>query len=227
MKKLFLPILALLMLPFAWSCSSSRLANYTLTEQDAADAIRQLLQFGTQGGVNGNAFDRQNIINTVFPAQVAKVLNTASDLGLSKDLDKFTTTLSTAATASVERSVPVFAGAITGMRLADAISLVKGGGSSATEFLKTQTSSQLLTALRPVMETALAEYKLNTMWDDLTKPLKNTGLGSRLNLDLSNLMAIAVRDAMFRKMAEKEAEIRTNAAARTTPLLQRVFGRSW
>jgi hypothetical protein len=226
MKKIVL--LFMLFLPLAYSCgTANRLANYVLTEQDAADAIRQLLSMGSREGGVGTAFSKQNIITTVFPEQVAKVLNTLNNLGLSQDLDRFTTTLSTAATTSVERSVPVFVNAITGMRLGDAINLVKSGGTAATDYLKANTHTQLRTTLAPVMQAALDEYKLNAMWNDLIKPIKGTSVGSRLNLDLNNLMALAVTDAMFRKMAEKETEIRSNAAARTTPLLQKVFGRSW
>ncbi|TCZ72273.1 DUF4197 domain-containing protein [Flaviaesturariibacter aridisoli] len=227
MKKLLLPIFALLIFPLLNSCSGSKLLNYTLTEQDAAAAIRELLNAGARNGSVGNAFSKENVVNTVFPSDVAKVFNTLNNLGLSKDLDRFTTSLSGAATASVERAVPVFASAISGMRLGDAINLVKGGGTSATDYLKANTGANLRTALTPVMENALAEYKLNDQWNKLIGPIKNTGIGSRLNLDLSNLMAAAVSEAMFRKMAEGEQLIRTNASYRTTPLLQKVFGRSW
>ncbi|RYZ17620.1 MAG: DUF4197 domain-containing protein, partial [Chitinophagaceae bacterium] len=189
MKKLLLPIFALLIFPLLNSCSGSKLLNYTLTEQDAAAAIRELLNAGARNGSVGNAFSKENVVNTVFPSDVAKVFNTLNNLGLSKDLDRFTTSLSGAATASVERAVPVFASAISGMRLGDAINLVKGGGTSATDYLKANTGTNLRTALTPVMENALAEYKLNDQWNKLIGPIKNTGIGSRLNLDLSNLMA--------------------------------------
>jgi len=49
----------------------------------------------------------------------------------------------------------------------------------------------------------------------------------RLNLDLPTLMAGMVSEAMFRKIAEKETQVRADAAARTTPLLQKVFSRNW
>jgi hypothetical protein len=227
MKKLVLPLFALLVFPLIYGCGSASKLNYVLTEQDAAQAIRELLTAGARNGSTGNAFSKENIINTVFPKNVSGVLNTLNNLGLSKDLDRFTTSLSTAATTSVERAIPVFASSIAGMRLGDAINLVKGGGTSATDYLKANTGTQLRSALTPVMTTALDEYKLNDQWNKLIAPIKNTGVGSHLNLDLSNLMAAAVADAMFRKMAEGEQLIRTNASARTTPLLQKVFGRTW
>jgi hypothetical protein len=32
---------------------------------------------------------------------------------------------------------------------------------------------------------------------------------------------------MFRKIAEQERQVRADAAARTTPLLQKVFSKNW
>jgi hypothetical protein len=40
-------------------------------------------------------------------------------------------------------------------------------------------------------------------------------------------MAGAVSEAMFRKIAEKETQVRTDASARTTNLLQKVFSKDW
>jgi hypothetical protein len=36
-----------------------------------------------------------------------------------------------------------------------------------------------------------------------------------------------VSEAMFRKIEEKEKQIRAEASARTTTLLQKVFSRNW
>ena len=58
------------------------------------------------------------------------------------------------------------------------------------------------------------------------KPVQ-TITGNKVNVNLSNLMAGLVAEAMFRKIAEKEVQVRADAAARTTPLLQKVFSRTW
>src|SRR6476646_10269219 len=127
MKKLFLPFLIALMIPFSMS-SCGGLKNYTLTEADATAAIGELLQIGSRDGLNPNAFNKQTILASVFPSEVVKVLNTLNTLGLTSEVDRFSTTLATATQQTAERSVPVFVNAITGMRLADAISIVKQGG---------------------------------------------------------------------------------------------------
>lgn len=224
MKKLFTPLFLVMLLPAIFSCSTLR--NYTLTEADAAAAIRQLLQIGTTEGNLAGVFSKETIMSTIFPEPVRKTLNTLNQLGLTNEVDRFTTTLSVAAEQTATQSVPIFVGGITNMRLQDAINIVKRGGTSATDYLRVSVGDSLRRSITPVMRNALDEYKLYQKWDTLTKPIQSL-TGNRLNIDLANLMAGVVSEAMFRKMEEKEREIRANTAARTTPLLQRVFSRQW
>lgn len=223
MKKLFLPILLVVSLALTYSCGSLR-SMYTLTEGDAASAIREMLGLGTRESLAGS-FTKDNILTTIFPSSVAKTLNTLNQFGLTTEVDRFTTTLSTAAEKSATASIPIFVNSINNMKITDAIRIVKSGGTAATDYLRSTSGDSLRRALKPVMQQALDEYKLTQQWNDIVKPIK---IGSStLNLDLANLMAGAVSEAMFRKIADKEVQVRSDASARTTSLLQKVFSRNW
>lgn len=223
MKKLYLPILFAFVLPVLVACSGTRFGGYNLTERDAAAAIKQLLQLGAQENFLTDAFSKEKVMTTVFPEGVRKVLNTVQQLGLTNEVDRFTTTLSTASEKAATASVPVFVNAIDKMNFSDAMKIVKSGGTAATDYLRSSSGAELRNAIKPAVDEALREYKLAEQWDRIVKPIG----GSRINLDLSTLMAGMVSEAMFRKIAEKEEEVRARAAARTTPLLQKVFSRNW
>lgn len=225
MKKLFLPLLLALTLPAFFSCSTLR-NGYTLNERDAADAIRQLLQIGTREGNLTGAFSKDAILSTLFPEPVKKALNTMQQLGLTNEVDRFTTTLSTAAEKTATRSVPIFVSGITNMKLTDAMSVIKRGGTSATDYLRGAVGTELRSAVKPVMQEALNEYKLNEQWEKMIKPVQSI-VGNKLNLDLANLMAGMVTEKMFQQIEERERLIRAEANARTTPLLQKVFSKTW
>ena len=223
MKKLVLPILFAFVLPLGFSCNT--LKNATLSEADAASAIKQMLEIGVRDGVRG-AFSKDAIMSTLFPENMKKTLNTLQTLGLLSDLDRFTTTMATAAERTADRSVPVFVNTIQGMSIADAIGIIKGNQTAATDYLRSRAGTQLREAIKPVMKDALDEYKLTDQWNKIMKPAQDI-TGNRVNLDLPNLMAGMVALKMFEKIEEKEKDIRANAAARTTPLLKRVFSRNW
>lgn len=219
MKKLFLPILFAFLLPVSYSCSTLR--NYVLTEQDAVTALRQMLEIGAKSDLQG-AFSKDAVMATIFPESIRKTLNTLQQLGLTNEIDRFTTTMSTAAEQTATRSVPILVQGIGSMSITDGIRIVKGGGTAATDYLRTSIGADLRKEIRPVMEQALKEYNLVEQWNNIIKPARAL-VGDRLNLDLPTLMAGLVSEKMFQKLEEKEREIRTTAAARTTPLLQRVF----
>ncbi len=224
MKKFFPPILLVAIASLLFACGSLKNA-FTLNEKDAAAAIRQLLTLGTKS--DGSAsFGKDVVLAGIFPENARKILNTLSMLGLTEEVDRFTSTLSTAAEKTAEASIPIFVKSIDNIRFVDAMSLVKNGGTSATDYLKSSVSDSVRRAIKPAMQNALNEYKLNDQWAKIIKPAQSI-LGSKFNPDLSYLMAVVVSDAMFNKIAEKEKQVRTDAAARTTPLLQKVFSGNW
>jgi hypothetical protein len=216
MKKLFIPLLFASLMMTLYSCSGMR--KLSITDADAASALKQMLEVGVRESVN-TTFDQRNILASLFPEPVAKTLNTIQQLGVSRDLDRFTETLSLAAQKSTERSVPVFLHAIDKMSFTDALQIVKNGGTAGTDYLRSTAGTELRSALRPVMANALEEYHVNEAWNKII----NGTLNNHFNLDLPNLMAGMVSEKMFQKIGETEQNIRNNSSARTTELMQRVF----
>jgi hypothetical protein len=226
MKKLFIPLLFAFLLPVSFSCSSMRFGNYNLTEADAAAAIREMLSLGAKESNLSGAFSKEAVMATLFPESMRKTLNTLNQLGLTGEIDRFTTTLGTAAEKTATASVPIFISGINNMKFADAMRIIKNGGTSATDYLRSSVGDSLRRAITPAMKTALAEYKLNEQWEKIIKPAQVL-VGNKLNLDLANLMAGMVSEKMFQQLEAKEKEVRTTTSARTTTLLQKVFSKKW
>jgi hypothetical protein len=226
MKKLFIPFLFAFLLPISFSCSSMRFGNYNLTETDAAAAIREMLSLGANQSNLSGAFSKEAVMATLFPESMRKTLNTLNQLGLTGEIDRFTTTLGTAAEKTATASVPIFISGINNMKFTDAMRIIKNGGTSATEYLRSSVGDSLRRAITPAMKTALNEYKLNEQWEKIIKPAQVL-VGNKLNLDLANLMAGMVSEKMFQQLELKEKEVRSTASARTTTLLQKVFSKNW
>jgi uncharacterized protein YceK len=222
MIKRFNIVIVAVVLIFSSGCST---VKNLLSAKDAEDAIREMLSIGTMLSKK-DAFSKATLIDALFPEDVRKVLNTLETLGLSKEVDRFATTLGTAAEQTAEKSVPVFLLGIKQMNFRDAVGIVKKGGTAATDYLRQNIGDTLRRSITPVMRTALQEYKLESEWNKLVAPVKLFA-GDKLNLDLSNLMSGLVANVMFNKIAEKESAIRTKAEERTSATLQKVFGQVW
>ena len=205
------------------SCNS--LKNL-FTVSDAEAAIRELLSTGTVFGGKAatikGLITKESLISSFFPEEIRKILVTAEGLGFGPEINRFTTTLGNAAATTAERSVPVFLLGIKRMKIRDAIGMVKNGGTTCTDYLRTAIGDTLRRAIAPVMDSALEEYHLAGEWNKLVGPVKLLS-GNRLNLDMGFLVSGLVTNLMFSKIAEKEVAIRTKAEERKSALLQKVF----
>jgi hypothetical protein len=212
---------------FIIASSSCNTAKQLFSANDASSAIRELLSFGTQFGGDvlskKNAFNKESILQSILPGDAARILSTLETMGLSKEVNRFSATLTTVAEKSAEKSVPVFLLGIKKMGFKDALGIVKKGGTSATDYLRSTIGDTLRKAITPGINSGLEEYKLASQWNQLVGPAKMF-LGDKLNLDLGNLLGGLIANMMFNKIAEKEMAIRSNAAERKTALLQKVFG---
>lgn len=209
------------------STPSCNTAKQLFSGDDAAGAIKELLSFGTQYGGDllskKNALSKENILQSILPGDAGKILSTLETLGLSSEVSRFSSTLTTVAEKSAEKSVPIFLQGIKNMGFKDAVGIVKKGGTSATDYLRNSIGDTLRRAITPAINSGLEEYKLVSQWNNLVAPAK-LFLGDKLNLDLGNLLSGVVANMMFNKIAEKEMAIRSKATERKTALLQKVFG---
>lgn len=214
-------------------CSSlQNIASNILSEADAANAIREALLLGAQNGSatlgQKGSFSRDVLLAAILPDNLKGVVKTMDQLGLTSQLDRFTATLDNAATETVTRSAPIFVNGIKQISIRDAIAIVKNGGTSATNYLRNRVSDSLRSAITPIMRTALDNYKITQEWDKIIAPVKAImGNKAKLNVGLDNILAIVITNQMFKKIEEQELNIRSNAAARTSTTLQRVFGKDW
>jgi hypothetical protein len=220
-------IYTILFFAFALSSPSCNTVKQLFSADDATGAIKELLSFGTQYGGDllskKNALSKENILQSILPGDAGKILSTLETLGLSSEVSRFSSTLTTVAEKSAEKSVPIFLLGIKNMGFKDAVGIVKKGGTSATDYLRSSIGDTLRKAIAPSINSGLEEYKLVSQWNNLVGPAK-IFLGDKLNLDLGNLLSGVVANMMFNKIAEKEMAIRSKAAERKTALLQKVFG---
>ena len=231
MKKIVVALFAVSAMGLS-GCSTLQSLTNILSEGDAANAIKEALIIGSNFGATSLAqkgsFSKDILLKAILPQEVQKVVQTLDRLGLATELNRFTNTLDNAAIDAASKSAPIFIDGIRHMSIRDAIGIVKNGGTAATDYLRRSVGDSLRGAVAPVMRSALNEYRIAQEWDKLVGPAKIL-LGNRagLNLNLENILAVIITNEMFSKIEQQEISIRTNAQARTSATLQRVFGKDW
>jgi hypothetical protein len=203
-------------------------AGGTPTTLEIASGIKQALELGTSAGADRlsakDGFFGNLAIKILFPTEAQKVEKTLRSVGLNALADNVILSINRAAEDAAKEAKPIFVAAIKQMTIADATNILLGNKNAATEYFKRVTTAQLMEKFSPVITNSLNKVGATKYWGDAATAYNKIPLVKPVNTNLANYVAQKAIDGMFIQVAQEELKIRDNIAARTTGLLQKVFG---
>jgi len=199
------------------------------TQTEIALGLKEALEFGTTSSSERlsvtDGFFANAAIKILFPEEAQKVERTLRSVGLNKLADNVILSINRAAEAAAKEAKPIFISAIKSMTIADAVNILLGGqNDAATVYFKRVTSDQLQLKFQPVIQSSLNNVGATRYWTDATTAYNKIPLVSKVNPDLGAYVTEKAIDGIFYEIAKEELNIRNNIRARTTTLLQKVFG---
>jgi hypothetical protein len=195
---------------------------------EIASGIKQALEIGTAHGADQlsatNGFLGNAAVKILFPPEAKKVESTLRSIGLNSLADNVITSLNRAAEDAAKEAKPIFTDAIKQMTITDATNILLGNKDAATQYFKRVTTSQLMAKFSPVITNSLNKVGATKYWTQAASSYNKIPLVKPVNTDLSNYVAQKAIEGMFVQVAQEELQIRSNINARSTTLLQKVFG---
>ncbi|MHA4893593.1 DUF4197 domain-containing protein [Pedobacter sp. PWIIR3] len=202
------------------------MGNPTTTEIGLG--LKQALEIGTTNGADllsaKDGFLGNLAVKILFPPEAQKVEKTLRSIGLSSLADNVILTINRAAEDAAKEAKPIFISAIKQMTIADATNILLGNKDAATTYFKRVTTAQLMEKFRPVISNSLSKVGATKYWGDAANAYNKIPLVSPISTDLSSYVAQKAIDGMFIQVAQEELKIRENIGARSSTLLQKVFG---
>jgi hypothetical protein len=201
-----------------------------LTTAEIDAGLREALTIGAGnvasrlGKENGYFGDPK--IRIPLPKTYRDVQKNLAVVGASGPLDDIELRINRAAEAAVPEARALIVGAVRSMTIEDALGILRGGDTAATDFLRSRTEAQLKTAFTPHVRTALSESGAFRAMDNYLGGIGLGGATSGIQADLTDHAVALGLDGIFYYVAEEERKIRENPVARTTELLRKVFGAS-
>jgi hypothetical protein len=110
------------------------------------------------------------------------------------------------------------------MTIQDVTNILLGRQDAATEYFKRTTTLQLSASFKPVIQASLNKVGATKYYGDAATAYNKVPFVTKLNPDISDYVMQKAIDGLFVEIAKEELNIRQNLSARTTPLLQKVFG---
>jgi len=174
-----------------------------------------------------NGFLGNDLIRIPLPKVLQDVQSVLAPIGADNLLVELQTQLNRGAEKAAPVAKDIFLGAVSSLTIPDAIGILRGPDTAATEFLKTNTTSQLTQLFSPIMETALNDTGALRLVDNVSSQLGAIPFGPNLGANARNdLISHGVDfglEGMFHFIGEEEKAIRANPAKRTSEILRRVF----
>lgn len=213
-----------------------------LTEADVVAGLKEALSTGAGNSARKlsaeNGYYNDLAVRILLPDEAKVIVDNISRLpGGQKLVDDAILRINRAAEDAAREAAPIFINSIRQMTIADAFGILRGQDDAATTYLKNTTYTELYNLFKPKISVSTEKDIVGGMstresWDALTSrwnTFAESVPGRMANLkavdtDLNDYLTRRALDGMFLRIREEELKIRNDISARTTPLLQRVFG---
>lgn len=175
---------------------------------------------GKADGYNGDP-----AIRIPLPGPLQKVEGALKTVGASGMLSDLQLKMNRAAEKAAPNALDIFRNAISRMSIADARSILSGPNDAATQYFKRETSGDLTTAFKPIVDQSLADVGAVQSFKAVQGRASGIPLAGQevQSMNLTDYTVQKALDGLFHYLGTEEGAIRTDPAARSTELLKKVF----
>lgn len=208
-----------------------QLPQQTHRDSDTTIAgLKEALSIGTNNAVLSvskiDGYFKNEAIKILLPKNIQNIANILSKIGYQKEVDEFILSMNRAAEKAAPKAKDIFINAIREMTIQDALKILNGGDTAATDYFKSKTFNKLYESFKPVISKSMNEIGTTKAYKDMTdKYISAIPFSGFESFDLDHYVTTKALDGLFYMIALEEKKIRTDPAARVTELLRKVFGR--
>jgi hypothetical protein len=199
-------------------------------EATTVSGLKEALSIGTGNAVTSTSkldgYFANQAIKILFPEKIQTVADVMKKVGYQKQVDAFVLSMNRAAENAAPKARQFFVDAIKQMSFQDAMKILKGNETAATEYFKSKTFDTIYAAFKPSVSESMDKVGVTKSYKDMVGTYtKSIPFAKTESIDLDHYVATKSLDGLFYMVGEEEKKIRTNPAARVTDLLKKVFGK--
>jgi hypothetical protein len=202
--------------------------NQTLSKSDVSSGLKEALTVATDtvatqiGAKNGYFGDPQ--IRIPLPGVLGDAQKRLKPFGMSGPLDDLQLRMNRAAETAAPTARKLVVDAVRSMTIEDAVGILRGNDTAATDYLRKRTEPNLRKAFRPYVDKELATSGAMTALDGAISKYGAGLAPGDTHGWLADHAVTGALDGLFYYVAREEQAIRHDPVKRTTDLLKRVFG---
>jgi len=198
-------------------------------DANVVSGLKQALEIGTRNAVeltsSQNGFLGNPLIRIELPGALDKMATGLRAVGFGAQVDELEVAMNRAAERAAGEATDVFWQGIRQMTFSDAMGILNGGDTAATEYFERTTRDTLRARFEPIVSQKMGEVGVVQSYDQLVGRYEAIPFTKKPAFDLRGYVTDKSLDGLFEVLGQEERKIRTDPAARVTPLLRQVFGK--
>jgi len=204
-----------------------------LSQSEVAAGLKEALAQGVETAIKSlgrtDGYLGNDLVRIPMPDYLDTLAQGVRAVGGDAYVDEFITTMNRAAEKAVPETAEIFADAIRQMSIEDAKQILAGSDDAATRYFQQVAGPKLIERFHPIVVNATENVGVTSAYKVMLSQagpmLSMLGQPDAANLD--GYVTEKGVDGLFAVIAQQEKQIRENPVARTTDLLQKVFGSAY
>jgi hypothetical protein len=189
--------------------------------------LKEALSIGAKNGVTNvsraDGYFGNQLIRIPIPENIQKTEKMLRKVGLNKEVDAFILSMNRAAEKAAPQALAFFTDAVKEMTITDAVGILRGSDTAATDYLKSKTNDKIYGAFKPVVSSAMNDVGVTRSFKQMMDKAGTIPLLKKETVDLDHYVTSKALDGLFVVVGQEEKKIRKDPVARVTELLKTVF----
>jgi hypothetical protein len=230
----------LLALPLSLAACNATLPQIAETGANVASAagynnqaqlvrgIKEALELGSNRAATSlsatGGYANNPLYRIELPANLQPITGKLRQLGLGSQLDRVESLMNQGAEKAAIEAKTVFIDAVRNMSVTDALGIVRGNNTAATDYFRTQTETSLRQRYLPIIKQNLQQIGFYNQYQQLLGTYNMLPLANKPSLDLEQHVLNMALDGLFKQVAVEEQLIRKDPVGRGSQIIGAVFG---
>lgn len=199
----------------------------SVSQAELVDGLKEALEVGTGNTVRAlskaNGYYNNPKLKIPLPQYVQKFESILRATGFGSQVDEFELSMNHAAEEAAPEAKKLFVDAIKAMTFSDAEKILNGADNAATVYFQEKTTDKLQASLKPIIHQSIDKVGVTQSYKSVSEAINTLPFAGDYVVDLDTYVTTKSIDGLFVQLAEEEAKIRNDPAARVTDLLKKVF----
>lgn len=212
-----------------WLGTSSDIASAAgyNNQSQLVSAVKQTLEISSTRASSGlsqsGAYLNNPALKIMLPEQFNTLTNTMRQFGMGRYVDSMEKSMNQGAEQAAAVAGDMFIKAVKNMDVSDALGIIRGGNTAATDYFRSETENQLRQEYQPIIRKNLEQVGFYDEYRRLLDVYNTLPLSKSVNLDLEDYVVEQSLNGLFSRVAEEEQNIRANPLGRGSELIGNIF----